>query len=101
MKKSKVEFSIPDDVAKSIGESIKPGSNLELMVNFRVKDDGKWCIAAVEGVPFPGFTSEGEPDEEKEESYDANKSEFADKYQEAMKPKEGEMAAMEGQMPVM
>lgn len=67
MKNSKVEFRPPDELSAQIGENVAPNTNLELMANFRVKEDGTWCIAAVEGVPFPGYDAQGNPTSEKEE----------------------------------
>lgn len=68
MKPKKVEFTPPSEVTTQVGEA-SPGTRLELMVNFAVKDDGKWCMTSIEGVPMPGYDAEGNP-EGKEEHLD-------------------------------
>lgn len=71
----KVEFSPPDELKRYVGE-VSEGTPLELMANFRVKDDGTWCIASVEGIPFPGYDADGNPTSDKEKPMDT-RSEFA------------------------
>lgn len=78
----KVEFHPPDEVKAQIGE-VPPGSRLELMCNFAVKDDGRWCITSIEGVPMPGYDGEGNP--EKEEHMDMKGGDrMASRFNEAM-----------------
>lgn len=76
MKNSKrVEFKPPEELARYVGD-VSVGTPLELMANFRVKDDGTWCIASVEGIPFPGYDADGNPESDKHEAMEM-KSEFA------------------------
>jgi hypothetical protein len=81
--KNKVEFQPPAELSAQIGEAVAPGTNLELMANFRVKEDGSWCIAAVEGVPFPGYDAQGNPVVGTEEKAPEG-SKFAERYQQEM-----------------
>lgn len=79
----KVEFQPPSELVSQIGESVAPGTNLELMANFRVKEDGTWCIAAVEGVPFPGYDAQGNPEGDREETAPQGNM-VADRFQKEM-----------------
>lgn len=81
--KTKVEFTPPEELLTQVGDGIATGTNLELMVNFRVKDNGQWCIASVEGVPFPGYDASGNPTGESEEKAPKG-NQFADRYQQEM-----------------
>jgi len=82
MKNGKVEFKVPDELLKYVGEA-SPGTALELMANFRVKDDGRWCIASVEGIPFPGYDADGNPEESDDRPMEM-KSEFAGRVENEM-----------------
>lgn len=64
----RVEFTPPDKLLDQVGESLSPGQRLELFTEFTVKDDGRWCIVRVEGVPFPGYDADGNPENGKDES---------------------------------
>lgn len=80
MKSKKVEFTPPDEVKDQIGD-IPAGTRLELMTRYAVKDNGRWCITSIEGVPMPGYDAEGNPTD-KEEHMEGG--DFAKKYQEHM-----------------
>lgn len=64
----RTEFTPPDKLLDQVGESLSPGQRLELFTEFAVKDDGRWCIVRVEGVPFPGYDADGNPTNGKDES---------------------------------
>lgn len=54
----RIEFKPPPALSGAVAEGVKPGSKLELMAEFQVKEDGNWCLVAVEGVPMPGYDDE-------------------------------------------
>lgn len=82
--KNKVEFTPPSELISQVGANIPDGTNVELMVNFRSKGD-KWCIAAVEGVPFPGYDAQGNPEAE-DRGYREDGNQFAERYGKEMTP---------------
>lgn len=79
----KVDFTPPKELISQVGQAIDPGQKLELMTTFAVKPDGKWCIASVEGIPFPGYDADGNPTDGQDEMPPRGNA-FADKYQEHM-----------------
>lgn len=83
MKNSKVEFTPPQDLVAWMGSELPEDTNIELMVNFRTKGNGQWCIASVEGVPFPGYDAQGNPSEEASEHMKGG-SEFSERYEKEM-----------------
>jgi hypothetical protein len=90
MKSKRVEFQPPSEVTDQIG-SAPAGTRLELMTTFAVKDDGKWCITGIEGVPMPGYDGEGNPTDKAEEHMDMGAGErMAGKMKAAMKGGEAE-----------
>jgi hypothetical protein len=82
MKTKVVDFTPPSELTSQIGEAVEPGQRLELMATFAVKPNGDWCIASVEGVPFPGYDADGNPTDKPEEPMNP-RSQFAEKYHEA------------------
>lgn len=68
-----IEFTPPPALQSAVGEGLKAGQKLEMLAEFRVKDDGDWCLTAVEGVAMPGY--------DKPESY-PQQSEFVNTYKE-------------------
>lgn len=59
--KSKVEFKPTEEITAQVG-NVPQGTHMDLMASFKVKEDGKWCLIAVEGVPMPGYNAQGDPD---------------------------------------
>lgn len=83
MSEKRVEFRPPKELLDAIGEGVQPGQRLDNMrTEFAVKDDGRWCIVRVDGVPFPGYDYQGNPTDEKDEGMPKGK--FMDTYQSAM-----------------
>lgn len=79
----KVEFVPPKELLDAIGEGVQPGQRLDNMrTEFAVKEDGRWCIVRVDGVPFPGYDYQGNPTDDKEETRPEGK--FKDTYRSAM-----------------
>ncbi len=76
--KKKVEFTPPPELLDQVGETLSPGQRLELFTEYAVKDDGRWCIVRVEGVPFPGYDADGNPTSGKEETMP--RGNFSDQY---------------------
>lgn len=70
-----IEFKPPPALKSAVGEGLQEGQRMELMGEFRVKDNGNWCLIAVEGVPMPGYDEAREYPE---------KSEFVKNYQGQM-----------------
>lgn len=50
-----IEFEPPPALRNAVGEGVQPGQTMELMAEFRVKDNGNWCLITVEDVPMPGY----------------------------------------------
>ena len=69
MKSQKVEFTPPEDVTDQLG-NVPRGTRLELMCRVAVKDNGRWCLVAIEGIPMPGYDGEGNENNEKPETLD-------------------------------
>jgi len=78
MKSKKVEFTPPEALLDQVGETLSPGQRLELFTEYAVKEDGRWCIVRVEGVPFPGYDADGNPTDGKEDS--APRGKFSETY---------------------
>lgn len=70
----KIEFTPPPAVKNTVGDGLKEGQRLQLMAEFRVKDNGDWCLVAIEGVDMPGY------DDETDRTYPAS-SQFVSNYQ--------------------
>lgn len=83
MKSKPVEFSPPEEVTSQLGEA-PAGTRLELMTRFAVKDDGRWCIVSIEGVPMPGYDAEGNPTGREEHLDMDGGKRMADTYNKAM-----------------
>jgi hypothetical protein len=65
----RVEFVPPKALLDAVGEGVQPGQRLDNMrTEFAVKEDGRWCIVRVDGVPFPGYDYQGNPTDGKDES---------------------------------
>lgn len=56
----RIEFKPPPELASQVGENAKPGTKLELMGEFQVKENGDWCLVSVEGVAMPGYSEKHE-----------------------------------------
>jgi hypothetical protein len=80
MRTKPVEFKVPEEVSTQVGAAPE-GTRLELMTSYAVKDDGRWCIVSIEGVPMPGYDAAGNPTGGKEEHMEAG--EFQTKYNQA------------------
>lgn len=76
-----IDFTPWEELKTQIGD-VSPGTRLELMTRFAVKPNGKWCIVSIEAVPAPGYDSEGNPENEKQEHMQTGQ--FESKYNEAM-----------------
>jgi len=78
----KVDFTPSEELKNQVGD-VPVGTHLELMTMYVVKDS-KWCIAAIEGVPMPGYDGEGN-ETGKQEYMDMDGGErMAGKMKEAM-----------------
>lgn len=66
-----IEFTPPPALKTTVGEGLKEGRRLELMAEFRVKENGDWCLVAIENVPMPGYEDKAYP----------TSSEFVNNYQ--------------------
>lgn len=51
----RLEFEPSPALRNMVGEGLKTGQKLELMGEFKVKENGDWCLVAVEGVAMPGY----------------------------------------------
>ncbi len=90
-KEKKVEVTPPTALLNQVGENLTEGSRLELMTEFAVKPDGRWCLVRTEGVPWPGYDADGNP--VGEEPSTAPTGNFAKNYMTARGP--GETGASE------
>lgn len=83
MKEKPIDFRPPPNLLEQVGQTVAPGTHMELMTTFVSKEDGRWCIASVEGVPFPGYDAEGNPTSGEQAHMDGENS-FAKRYSAAM-----------------
>lgn len=95
MKSKRVEFTPPEEVLEQIGQ-VPAGTRMDLMASFAVKDNGRWCITAIEGVPMPGYDGEGNPTDKEEHLDMGGGQRMADKMNAAMASMGGNGGAGEG-----
>jgi hypothetical protein len=92
----RIEFTPPKELLDAIGEGVQPGQRLDNMrTEFAVKDDGRWCIVRVDGVPFPGYDYQGNPTDERDDTMPEG-SKFIDSYKNAMAEGSTDTGAPEG-----
>jgi len=90
MAEKRVEFTPPKALLEAIGEGVQPGQRLDNMrTEFAVKEDGRWCIVRVDGVPFPGYDYQGNPTDEKGDPEGMKESNFINTYKRAMSDEGG------------
>ncbi len=81
MSEKKVEVTPPQALLEQLGSAPPAGTRLELMQEFVVKPNGRWCLVRTEGVPWPGYEADGSPEEE--ESQEAPTGKFKDNFMAA------------------
>ncbi len=76
----KIDFTPTKAIQSMVGDHQASGKRFDLMATFEAKDDGKWCIVAIEDSPMPGYGKDEEKGDKQPEQKD---SKFMETYEKA------------------